>query len=348
MTQSTTHQPQSPREKLLTIIELPVWMRDNDFLHGSYRPPQKSLRRIFYSAFFTLHNDTINIWSHGIGFLFFLSFGIYLLGPATSVHRHLSRIAVACTERAVLVSADIRTHLNHFGIPNICLPDKYSPTLLRDALSNLLNSHRIGLLPLVTASVLCLAFSTIFHAFWIHSPKALRFLGKLDFLGISFLITGHALSGIYYLFYCTPKLSHWYYALVIIAQLATIPAIFAPSFGTPAARAFRVFVFCSLASTALIPLAHAVWIHSVATYEIAVAVGSAVSAISMYVIGAVIYISRFPECCRVGMHDRFFASHQLMHIAVLLGVGCHMFGCWTLLEYRMDVGCSVNSLSNLQ
>lgn len=338
------HPRPQPADRLLTIFELPAWMRDNDFLRGSYRPPQKSLRRILYSAFFTLHNDTINIWTHGIGFLFFLSLGIYLLGPATSAHRHVSRIAVACTEKAVSTTADIRTHLKALGLPNFCLRDAHSPNLVQEALSNLLTSHRFGLFPLVLTSVLCLAFSTLFHAFWIHSPKALRLLGQLDFLGITFLISGHALSGIFYAFYCKPTIARWYYAVVILVAAAAVPAIFSPSFGKPAARPFRTLLFCCLGSTTILPLLHAIWLHTTAFYELAVAVGSAAAALAMYAIGAVFYVARFPECCRVGMHDRFFASHQLMHVAVLFGVGFHLYGCWTLLEYRMEFGCSASPL----
>ncbi|CAN8068484.1 unnamed protein product [Agarophyton chilense] len=332
------------RRRLLNILEIPAWMRDNDFLYGSYRPSHPSWSAIFFSAFFTLHNDTINIWTHALGFVFFLCLGVYILGPATSVRRHISRVAIACSQRALATTADIHAHIKAIGVPNFCLTEHHHPTLLRQALSNLLNSHRIALFPLILTALICLFFSTIFHTFWVHSPRALHLLGKLDFLGISLLISGHAISGIYYAFYCTPTIAHRYYALIISAELFTVPCIFAPTFGTPAARPFRVFVFAALASTTVLPLFHSIWSQTAALYELAVGVGSALSALFMYAVGAMFYISRFPECCRVGMHDRFFASHQLLHIAVLLGVGFHLFGCWTLLEYRLEVGCSASPL----
>lgn len=45
---------------------LPHWLRDNDYIVKGYRPPLPSIRACFNSIF-RLHNETVNIWTHGLG-----------------------------------------------------------------------------------------------------------------------------------------------------------------------------------------------------------------------------------------------------------------------------------------
>ncbi|XP_041038596.1 adiponectin receptor protein 1-like [Carcharodon carcharias] len=60
---------------------LPDWLKDNDFLLHGHRPPMPSFRACFRSIF-RLHTETGNIWTHLIGFLFFLILGvIYMFRP---------------------------------------------------------------------------------------------------------------------------------------------------------------------------------------------------------------------------------------------------------------------------
>lgn len=337
--------PQRPlrdARRLLTLRELPPWMRDNDYLRGSYRPPQLSLRACFRTAFFTLNNDTVNVWSHCVGFFVFLFVGLHILGPATSLPRHVARVQ-KCAPTEAVPDVGLAPRLHATGLPGLCAPREKS-SVLHDAVGNLLASHRRGMLPLLVTALLCLAFSTIYHAFWVHSPSALVVLGKLDFLGISLLCCGHGISGVYHLFYCMPRLANIYYSMVVLFGMLTVPAILSPRFSTPKARPVRTAIFCTLGSVTMLPLLHAAWLHSAASYELWVSLGSSLAALGTYALGAIIYVSRFPECCRVGKHDRFFASHQLMHVAVLFGVGLHLWGCWTLFEYRMNVGCSASPL----
>lgn len=337
-------QPLHLKYRLLSVKELPSWMRDNDYIQASYRPQISSLRACFHSAFFTLNNDTINVWSHTVGFILFSVLSFILLGPETSSTRHFPRIAAACSK--LLPSPphipDIMSTLRSLGLPNVCLPRHPA---LESALSGLLADHRGGMLPLLLAAVFCMFASTAFHAFWVYSPKALTWLGKLDFLGISVLCSGHGVTGIYHLFYCAPALARRYYKLIAVAELLAVCCICVPGFGSPRARPIRAFIFCALGSSVIFPIIHAGSLHSWQGYEFEVAFLSAVAALSVYAVGAVIYVSRFPECCRVGMHDKFFASHQLMHIAVLFGVALHIKGCYTLMSFRLENGCSASPLS---
>ena len=50
---------------------------------------------------------------------------------------------------------------------------------------------------------LCLTFSTLYHTFGCHSANMCLFCGRLDYTGISVLITGSFIPWLYYSFYCS-------------------------------------------------------------------------------------------------------------------------------------------------
>ena len=61
--------------KLISVKELPIWMRQDLYIRHGYRAPQKSVQGCYNSLWF-LHNETVNIWSH-------LLMGIFMIGLLT-------------------------------------------------------------------------------------------------------------------------------------------------------------------------------------------------------------------------------------------------------------------------
>lgn len=61
--------------QLVEYHSLPAYMKDNEFILGHYRV-EWPLKQIFLSIF-TLHNETLNVWTHLIGFFLFLTLTIY-------------------------------------------------------------------------------------------------------------------------------------------------------------------------------------------------------------------------------------------------------------------------------
>ncbi|PIA29402.1 hypothetical protein AQUCO_06000046v1 [Aquilegia coerulea] len=61
--------------QLVEYHALPAYLRDNEYIIGHYRS-EWPLKQIFLSIF-TIHNETLNVWTHLIGFILFLALTIY-------------------------------------------------------------------------------------------------------------------------------------------------------------------------------------------------------------------------------------------------------------------------------
>ncbi|PHH74040.1 hypothetical protein CDD80_3402 [Ophiocordyceps camponoti-rufipedis] len=81
--QSTAHDALSSvkhtakQSLLLLWDELPAWRRDNAYIVSGYRHSNPSLTHVLCSLT-TLHNESVNIWSHLVGALLALATGLYL------------------------------------------------------------------------------------------------------------------------------------------------------------------------------------------------------------------------------------------------------------------------------
>ncbi|KAJ6420301.1 hypothetical protein OIU84_030255 [Salix udensis] len=60
--------------QLVEYHSLPGYLRDNEFIVGHYRS-EWPLKQVLLSVF-TIHNETLNVWTHLIGFFLFLSLTI--------------------------------------------------------------------------------------------------------------------------------------------------------------------------------------------------------------------------------------------------------------------------------
>ncbi|OTB08716.1 hypothetical protein M426DRAFT_51747 [Hypoxylon sp. CI-4A] len=62
---------------LMAWDDLPTWRRDNHYIETGYRPDSNSYRRSLASLFY-VHNESVNIWTHLLGALFFPTIGAWL------------------------------------------------------------------------------------------------------------------------------------------------------------------------------------------------------------------------------------------------------------------------------
>ncbi|CAO2833920.1 unnamed protein product [Amaranthus hypochondriacus] len=63
------------RYQLVEYHSLPTFLRDNEYILGHYRS-EWPLKQVLFSIF-TIHNETLNVWTHLIGFFLFLSLTVY-------------------------------------------------------------------------------------------------------------------------------------------------------------------------------------------------------------------------------------------------------------------------------
>ncbi|XP_078677152.1 uncharacterized protein LOC144913897 isoform X4 [Branchiostoma floridae x Branchiostoma belcheri] len=73
--------------QLMPHHALPEWLKDNEYLKGSHRPPMPSFRSCFRSMF-RIHSETGNIWTHFLGCLAFIAVAIYFLVKRSSADMH--------------------------------------------------------------------------------------------------------------------------------------------------------------------------------------------------------------------------------------------------------------------
>ncbi|KAJ1381775.1 AdipoR/hemeolysin-III-related [Sesbania bispinosa] len=61
--------------QLVEYHSLPGYLRDNEYILGHYRS-EWPMKQVLLSIF-TIHNETLNVWTHLIGFFLFLALTIY-------------------------------------------------------------------------------------------------------------------------------------------------------------------------------------------------------------------------------------------------------------------------------
>uniref|UniRef100_A0A4W3K8Y9 Adiponectin receptor 2 n=1 Tax=Callorhinchus milii TaxID=7868 RepID=A0A4W3K8Y9_CALMI len=72
------HKVWEGRWRVIPHDVLPDWLKDNDYLLHGHRPPMPSFRACLRSIF-RIHTETLNIWTHLLGCLFFLGLGIFYM-----------------------------------------------------------------------------------------------------------------------------------------------------------------------------------------------------------------------------------------------------------------------------
>ncbi|XP_042385111.1 heptahelical transmembrane protein ADIPOR3-like [Zingiber officinale] len=69
--------------QLVEYHSLPSYLKDNEYILGYYRSEWPLKQTLF--SIFTIHNETLNVWTHLIGFFLFLTLTIYTATKVPSV-----------------------------------------------------------------------------------------------------------------------------------------------------------------------------------------------------------------------------------------------------------------------
>ncbi|CAL4080700.1 unnamed protein product, partial [Meganyctiphanes norvegica] len=197
-------------------------------------------------------------------------------------------------------------------------------------------------------AILCLGFSTMFHTLICHSEFVCKLCRKLDYSGISCLITGSTVPIYYFLFYCDyiPKVI--YISMVIILGITTFILSLLDKFGTPEYRATRSLTFVIFGLSAVIPAVHYMSIMDWDEKINITAMQSLFILAFFYIAGAAIYAARVPEKLFPGKFDLWIQSHQIFHVFVLAGAYVTYYELKELAAHRhMYMNCDVVNVADI-
>jgi len=189
-------------------------------------------------------------------------------------------------------------------------------------------------------SIVCFTSSALYHSFNAYSDQANRFFSRLDYAGISLIITGSCIPPYYYIYYCSITYRLIYIGFITICSATVFIFALNPNFANPKMRKVRAFLFGALALAAFSPLIHLFFFFNpnigmiddpILYFWIAGGL--------LYFIGVAFYLSRLPERQCPGTFDLLGSSHQIWHIFVNSGMLMHYFGCIGAYYDRLQHEC---------
>jgi len=245
-----------------------IMLNDNPHITSGFREDTtKDLKKCLSSAF-TLHNDTMNVWTHGLG-------GLWL---CSCIYEVLMKNSMGSAR-----SLDIFTMCAFLGLTSICL---YT--------------------------------SALYHLFRTYSVDAYIFWLIMDIQGITLQVFGSTFLSVYSEFVCFPEWQKLY--IGILCLLAIITALFVPFLVRTRKTSQRTFILVCFASMGIIGWFHHFFLIGANWNQYNKHTLIALFKTYAWVcFGLVIRRAHVPERFFPGKFDVWFASHQLFHVAVVIG-----------------------------
>jgi len=194
----------------------------------------------------------------------------------------------------------------------------------------------------LSTAVFCLLCSATFHLFYCLSQRANEILLRLDYAGISILITGSAFPGFVYGFYCQPFFAKLYLTIIGATSIVVFFVSLGDKIHSPPYRHMKSAMYGGLGVFAGLPIIHLVYLTMteangnldfVTSLPYYLAMGVA------YLGGLTIYSFKCPERYKPGKFDICGHSHQIWHVCVLLGIILTYFGAFDNYYTRMKIPC---------
>ncbi|XP_026388594.1 heptahelical transmembrane protein 4-like [Papaver somniferum] len=346
--------------QLVEYHALPGYLRDNEYIIGHYRA-EWPLKQTFLSIF-SIHNETLNVWTHLIGFFLFLALTIYTAMKAPKVDLHSLQHLPDAWKRADLQNClpylqRLKKEVTGWSVLellNNCLPERFSSgnhtdvCVLRSFAQDFANIISPFMLTPITrwpffafmgGAMFCLLSSSTCHLLSCHSERLSYILLRLDYAGIAALIATSFYPPVYYSFMCNPFFCYLYLGFITILGITTVICSLVPVFQTPEYRNIRASLFFGMGFSGVAPILHKLILFNdqpealhTTGYELLMGV--------FYGTGALIYATRIPERWMPGKFDIAGHSHQLFHLLVLAGAYTHYQAGLIYLKWRDQQGCS--------
>ncbi|MBA0859959.1 hypothetical protein Goshw_012531 [Gossypium schwendimanii] len=360
--------------QLVEYHSLPGFLRDNEYILGHYRS-EWPMKQILLSIF-RIHNETLNVWTHLIGFFIFLSLTIYTAMKVPKVvDLHALQQITDVLRKADLhkLQSEILTCLP--SLPNIPDLHKLREELkksipLVDLIPSLSSwhvmEHLYSCLPELSSAgnhidphvlesvkepitrwpffaflggaMFCLLASSTCHLLSCHSERLSYIMLRLDYAGIAALIATSFYPPVYYSFMCDPFFCNLYLGSITILGVATILFSLLPVFQKPEFRSTRASLFFGMGMSGVAPIIHKLILFWHQPEALYTTLYEILMGL-LYGMGALVYALRIPERWMPGKFDIAGHSHQLFHILVVAGAITHYQAGLVYLKWRDLNGC---------
>jgi len=284
--------------------------------------------RVFWSAracarsFFMLHNESLNVWTHFIGFLFFLCLMIKSLFLVSA-----TAITVPPAQSLTLLSS-----------LELKLVDIIKQNEAEHGFHHSFDFWMMGVF--FAGTQVCFLFSSIYHLFACQSLHLCKRFTQLDYFGINVFISCCLMSSIYFGFYCHPEYQAFYVGVSALFSLLTTAFSNLPVLLSPAYSSYRITAFFGHVSFSLIPLVHWVILEGYHSYEVQNVLWRIIFMFGMFGLAFVFYITKFPERLSPGRFDLFLNSHQIWHIISMLAAYWQYHSLVFFMTIKYHKGCS--------
>ncbi|KAI3443884.1 hypothetical protein Pfo_000549 [Paulownia fortunei] len=319
------------RYPLLSFHELPDYMKDNEYILNYYRADWPL--KVAFLSLFQWHNETLNVWTHLIGFLLFVGLTVANLMDVPQVADFITMFTAQFPSSA---EANIS---NKYSLgPTKLIDLKQESSLKTDITIPEMATPSWPFYVFLCGSMFCLLSSSICHLFCCHSRRLNTHLLRMDYVGITVMIITSFFPPMYYIFQCTP---HWqivYLTGITIMGTCTIITLLSPALSSGKCRSFRALLFVSMGLFGLIPAVHALVANWNDPHRNITLAYESIMALS-YLIGTMFYVSRVPERWKPGWFDLAGHSHQIFHVFVVMGALAHYGAAEIFLRYRSRMGC---------
>ncbi|POW20934.1 hypothetical protein PSHT_02957 [Puccinia striiformis] len=135
--------------------------------------------------------------------------------------------------------------------------------------------------------------------------------GRLDYIGIVWLIVGSFYPSVYYGFFCRGKVIAAYLILITTLGAFATYTVVSPAYRSNSGRRNRTIVFVALGLSGIFPVTHGILSHGLLDAADRVGLWWLLGSGAMYIIGAIFYAERFPERLTPGSFDLIGSSHQV-------------------------------------
>ncbi|KAI6082615.1 mPR-like GPCR protein [Hypoxylon rubiginosum] len=187
---------------------------------------------------------------------------------------------------------------------------------------------------LMLSEVACLGLSSMYHTLMCHSRAMESLWLRLDFVGIILLIFGSFVSSIYVGFWCEAFERTIYWSMSGSLAAISIVIVLAPAFQGPRWRTLRLLTFVCTGLSGLAPIIHEIYMFGFDQTMKQSGLPYYFAEGGLFLAGAVVYGTRFPESISPGKFDIYGSSHQIFHILVVMATVCHLAGVFEAIEYN--------------